>query len=139
MNSQKMLKVGDRIPSHKWIPTELQLRQYAEASGDYNPIHLDDKYAEQVGLGGVIAHGMLIMAQMGIMLTDWLQENEQISKFELKFKKMVRPGDTILCVGQIKEKLGNTFLYELGAQNQEGIEVVSGTASITIKQEKSDF
>ena len=132
MSSPKVYRVGDIITPWKWTPTELQLRQYAEASGDYNPIHLDDKYAQKAGLGGVISHGMLTMAQMGAMLTHWIQDNGYISEFEVGFKKMVRPGDTIHFAGRIKEVLDNTIQCELGAHNQEGIEVIFGSAYVTL-------
>ena len=132
MSSILECKVGDQILSRKWIPTGLQLRQYAEASGDYNPIHLDEKYAVEAGLGGVIAHGMLTMAQMGVMLTDWLQRNGRISQFEVNFKGMVRPGDTVIFEGRIKERLGNIVRCELEAQNQEGILVVFGTVVVIL-------
>jgi acyl dehydratase len=128
VDSSKVFK--DVIIFRKWTPTVLQLQQYAEASKDYNPIHLDDKYAKKVGLGGVIAHGMLTMAQLGVMLTEWIQENGFIKEFEVNFKEMVRPGDTIHMVGRIKEVMKDTVRLEIEAQNQEGIRVVSGSAEV---------
>lgn len=127
------LQVGGVIPERVWLPTEMQLRQYAEASGDYNPIHLDEKYAQQVGLGGVIAHGMLTMAQVGAMLTQWLNGQGAISKFEVRFQNMVRPGDKIRCTGVVKEKLANAVVCELKALNQQDLEVITGSALITFK------
>ncbi|MHB1651715.1 MAG: MaoC family dehydratase [Desulfitobacteriaceae bacterium] len=123
-------EVGEAIPSLVWLPTDMQLRQYAEASGDYNPIHLDARYAKEAGLGGVIAHGMLTMAQVGAMLSAWVQGEGTISQFEVRFQSMVRPEDTILCKGRIKEKLTNAFVCELQAINQNDQEVVAGKAVV---------
>lgn len=133
MEKFAVLQAGVSIPERVWIPTDMQLRQYAEASGDYNPIHLDEKYAQQLGLGGVIAHGMHTMAQVGAMLTQWLNGEGSISQFEVRFQNMVRPGDTIHCTGVIKEKLANAVVCDVKAVNQHDAEVISGSAVITFK------
>jgi len=122
-----------RLPVREWVPTHLQVRQYAEASGDFNPIHLDDNYARQAGLGGVIAHGMLTMAQMAAMLTDWIGMEGSISKLEVRFEKMVRPGDTIKFSGFVKARMENTLVCDLEAINDKMEIVLSGLASVTIK------
>lgn len=126
-------EVDDRLPVRKWVPSDMEIRQYAEASGDFNPIHLDDNYARLAGLGGVIAHGMLTMAQMAAMLTDWIGKEGEISKLNVRFEQMVRPGDTIKCSGVIKARLQNTLVCELEAFNDKEERVLSGLAHITIQ------
>lgn len=133
MKSLLKHEVSDRLPVREWVPTHVQVRQYAEASGDFNPIHLDDNYARQAGLGGVIAHGMLTMAQMAAMLTDWIGIEGTISKLEVRFEQMVRPGDTIKCSGFVKARLENCLICDLEAFNEKMERVLSGLASITIK------
>lgn len=125
--------IGEEIPKRVWNPTDMQLRQYAEASGDYNPIHLDERFAKEAGLGGVIAHGMLTMAQVGAMLTAWVGDEGLISQFEVHFVKMVRPGDEIICEGKIRERLANALVCAVVAKNQSQQEVVTGQALVTFK------
>lgn len=125
-------KISDRLPEKEWVPTHAQVRQYAEASGDFNPIHLDDTYARQAGLGGVIAHGMLTMAQMAAALTNWIGEEGRISKLEVRFEQMVHPGDVINFSGSIRERSENTFIFDLEAVNDKAQRVLSGLAHIDV-------
>lgn len=126
-------QVSDPLPTREWVPSDLQVRQYAEASGDFNPIHLDDDYARQAGLEGTIVHGMLIMAQMAAMLTDWVAEEGSISKFNVRFEQVVRPGDKITCSGSIKVRSENTLVCDLEASNHKKERVLSGQAHVTLK------
>lgn len=71
--------------------TREQIEAYAEASGDHNPIHLDDAVARSVGLPGVIAHGML---QMGL-LARVAGPPERLRRLSCRFAGMVVPGDTL--------------------------------------------
>ena len=133
MRSLLNYEVYYRLPIREWVPTHVQVRQYAEASGDFNPIHLDDNYACQAGLGGVIAHGMLTMAQMGAMLSDWIGVEGTISELEVRFEHMVRPGDTIKFYGFVKARLENSLICDLEAINDKMERVLSGTATISVK------
>lgn len=131
-------QVSDRLPIREWVPSDLQVRRYAEASGDFNPIHLDDDYARQAGLEGVIVHGMLTMAQMAAMLTDWIGEEGGISKFNVRFEQIVRPGDKIMCSGSIKVRSENTLVCDLEASNYKKERVLSGLAHVTLKRKITD-
>ncbi len=93
-----------------------QIAAYAEASGDRNPIHLDDDFARSVGLPGLIAHGML---QMGL-LAHVAGDPRRLRRLSCRFAGMVRPGDTITFRGE--ERDGRV---ELSAVNQDGEPVVS--------------
>lgn len=134
MRSLLDYKALDQIPVREWVPSNMQIRQYAEASGDFNPIHLDDDYARQIGLEGVIVHGMLTMAQMAAMLADWIREEGEISKLHVRFEKIVRPGDKITCSGFIKVRSKNTLVCDLEASNNKNERVLSGVAHVMIKQ-----
>ena len=133
MKSLLNYQVSDRLPIREWVPSPVQIRQYAEASGDFNPIHLDDNYARQVGLGGMIAHGMLTMAQMAAMLTEWIGREGRISKLDVRFEQVVRPGDKITFCGSIKERLENIIVCDIEACNDKEEIVLSGLAHITPK------
>lgn len=65
--------VGDVVVEREVELSRDRLVRYASASGDFNPIHYNDAFAQSVGLPGVIAHGMLTMGVVGGALTDWLE------------------------------------------------------------------
>jgi len=132
MRSLMDYEVYYRLPIREWVPTHLQVRQYAEASGDFNPIHLDENYARQAGLGGVITHGMLTMAQMAAMLTDWIGNEGTISEIDVRFENMVRPGDTIKFYGYVKARMENSLILDLEAVNDKMVRVLSGLATISV-------
>jgi acyl dehydratase len=98
------VQVGDAIPKLVKSPvTHLQLVRYAGASGDFNPLHTDPKIGELVGIGGIIAHGMLIMGFVGQMLSNYVGP-ATLRKFDVRFKGMTRLDDVITCTGTITEK-----------------------------------
>lgn len=97
-------EIGAELPSETVGPIKhMDLVRYAGASGDFNPIHTDPEFAKEVGLGGTIAHGMYIMAQVGRFSTNWAHP-QQVKSFAVKFRGMSRPGETIICRGKIKRK-----------------------------------
>lgn len=78
-----------------------QLVRYAGASGDFNPIHWNERVATSVGLDGVIAHGMLTMALAGRLVTDWTGDPGAVISFESRFTRPVLvpdPGSVQLTV-----------------------------------------
>lgn len=133
MKSLSNYQVSDRLLSREWVPSHVQIRQYAEASGDFNPIHLDDNYARRVGLGGMIAHGLLTMAQMAAMLTEWMGKEGRISKLDVRFQQVVRPGDKITFSGSIRARSENIIVCDTEACNDQGEIVLSGVAHIMQK------
>ncbi|HBW35777.1 MaoC/PaaZ C-terminal domain-containing protein [Desulfosporosinus sp. BICA1-9] len=130
-------QVNDSLPSREWWPTDLQLRQYAEASGDFNPIHLDEAFARKAGFDGIIAHGMLTMAQLGAMLTDWISEEGTLKSFEVRFKNMVRVGERIVFSGYIKDALSDAVKCDLIVTKANGEEVLTGSAEVSFKTKDS--
>ena len=95
---------GDALPVlAKQEITQLQLIKYAGASGDFNPIHTIPEAARQAGLGGTIAHGMLIMGILGQMISAWAGVKNVI-KFGVSFKAITRPGDVLCAKGTVKRK-----------------------------------
>ncbi len=96
---------GDELPGLTKGPiSEIQLVRYAGASGDFNPIHTVPRIAQMVGLDGIIAHGMLIMAFAGQMITDWAGVGS-VRRFKVRFSGMTEPGETVVCRGAAGEKL----------------------------------
>lgn len=132
--TQKQLLVGDVIgPLVKPPVTKTQLVMYSGASGDFNPIHTVDEFAKEVGLGGVIAHGMLTMAFVGQLLTEWVKEEGELQSFGVRFLNMVRPGDVISSYAKVDSVTSEGSTEHLSltvwAENSQGIHVVEGTAT----------
>jgi acyl dehydratase len=74
---------------------EEQIAAYARASGDMNPIHLDDAFAKSVGLPGVIAHGMLQMSIAAVVAGKAAGGPSRLRRLTVRFAGMVEPGDTV--------------------------------------------
>src|SRR2546428_9667872 len=107
-----------------------QLKRYAKASGDHNPIHLDEEAARRVGLDSVIAHGMLSMAFLGQFVGQHISDTPEafLAQLKVRFTDMVRLGDTLTCHGIVKEYINDesgygTVVVECWAQNQKGEQV----------------
>jgi len=130
------IRVGDSIPSLSKPPfTRLQLALFAGAAADHNPIHVDEDAARKGGLPGVIAHGMLTMAYLGEMLSDWVSPH-QIRAFSSRFNAMGMLGDAITCKGVVTGKSvvngENRVELELSAANQKGEKVQMGKAVVAL-------
>jgi acyl dehydratase len=97
-----------------------QIAAYAEASGDHNPIHLDDDFARSVGLPGVIAHGML---QMGILavVAEEAADGRPLQRLTCRFAGVVVPGDTVTFTAQA----AGPGKLDLRAVNQRGEPVLT--------------
>ena len=88
--------VRDSVVSERSVRfTKEQIAAYAIASGDHNPIHLDDDFARSVGLPGLIAHGMLQMGLMGVVAAEAAGGPDRLTRLYCRFAGMVVPGDTV--------------------------------------------
>jgi len=128
------LAVGDAIPELRIAPvSRTTLALFAGASGDHNPIHLDIDIAKKAGLGDVIAHGMLVMAWVGRMLTDFVPQST-LTSFGVRFNAITRIGDTLVCRGRVAEILdeGRSVRIEVQASDENGDVKVIGDAVIAI-------
>ncbi len=101
--------------------TREQIAAYAEASGDHNPIHLDDGFARSVGLPGVIAHGMLQMGLLATVAAEAAGGPKHLRRLLVRFAGMVVPGDTVT----FRAEPSGEGLLELSAVNQRGEAVVT--------------
>jgi acyl dehydratase len=115
----------------------------AAASLDYNPIHVNPKWAKEVNLlgeGTTIAHGMCTFSFMTTVVTDWCYASGGfVTRLESKFIHPVRPGDTITCSGMVSEthprKKGKSFVVvDLEAANQDGIKVAVAKAHVRLPE-----
>ena len=114
------MKVGYQFePLQKEEVTHSQLVRYAGASGDFNPIHTVVPFAEEAGLGGVIAHGMLIKGFVGQAIGNWFSVKD-LAKFSSRFKAMTRPGEKITVKGSVVGETAERWLCEAEAVNEAG-------------------
>lgn len=128
------MNTGDTIPFQAFPEiTREQLKAYAAASGDPNPIHLDDEVARKMGLPGVIAHGMLSAALIAERAQRFALEEASLAgaklvKFSSRFKAMTFPGDVISVGGVVKRAEPGRLVLDLQAKNAKGEVTTTGEA-----------
>ena len=83
------MEVGFELPEKVFTVNRALLKQYADASGDQNPIHQNEEFAKSVGLPNVIAHGMLTMALVGKYVSDFAGGSAKVREFGARFTKPV--------------------------------------------------
>lgn len=99
------IQIGSEIPALELAPiSRYTLALFAGASGDHNPIHIDSDFAKSAGMPDVFAHGMLSMAYLGRMLTNW-QPQAKLKKFSNKFAAITQLQDVVTCSGKVVELL----------------------------------
>ncbi|AKG43509.1 MaoC family dehydratase [Streptomyces xiamenensis] len=88
------VEVGTELPARTFPVTRADLVRYAGASGDFNPIHWNERFAKEVGLPDVIAHGMFTMAEAARVVTDWAGDPAAVVEYGVRFTHpVVVPND----------------------------------------------
>ena len=133
------LSEGLNLPELKKIVTQENINLYAEASRDFNPVHIDEEFAKGTPLGGTIAHGMLILAYVSQMMSaafgqDWLAGG----KLNVRFKAPARPGDSLTVSGRIsriERNEGKTLIHcSVLCKNQNGDSIITGETSVRVEK-----
>lgn len=122
---------GPPVPPLVRRLTQAAINAYAEASGDYNPIHIDEEYARSTPLEGTIAHGMLVLAFISEMMTAafgraWLESGA----LDVRFRSPARPGDTVTASARPAGGEGGVLRYTVECVNDKGEVLVSGSARV---------
>ncbi len=102
------LSVGVELPPVERVVTRDDIRSYAEASGDRNPLHLDDAVARAAGFDDVIAHGMLTMGHLASAVERWLGEDAFVRRMRAQFRSPVFAGETIVARATVGDLDGRT-------------------------------
>ncbi|MFT7601902.1 MAG: acyl dehydratase [Acidimicrobiales bacterium] len=132
------IKVGD---THTEVLVEdlrrTQIVQYAGSSGDYNPVHTDEKFVTEVaGYPTVFAHGMLTMGMTGMLVTNFVGDGT-LTKYGVRFVNQVWPGDTLTGtaeVADIREEEGQQLVdLTITTVNQDNVPVMTGNATARIE------
>ncbi|MEU6958508.1 MaoC family dehydratase [Streptomyces chrestomyceticus] len=100
------VEAGTELPARTFPVTRATLVRYAGASGDFNPIHWNEKFAKEVGLPDVIAHGMFTMAEAVRVVTDWTGDPGAVVEYGVRFTKpVVVPNDDEGAVIEVSAKV----------------------------------
>ncbi|MFD7665549.1 MaoC family dehydratase [Streptomyces sp. NPDC059788] len=100
------VEAGTELPAQSFPVTRDTLVRYAGASGDFNPIHWNEKFAKEVGLPDVIAHGMFTMAAAVRVVTDWTGDPGSVVEYGVRFTKpVVVPNDDQGAVVEVSAKV----------------------------------
>ena len=132
------LQPGDALPGVIRHLSQETINLYAEASGDFNPIHVDEKYAAQTAFGSTVAHGMLILAYISEMMTQTFRENWfSTGKLSVRFKAPAHSKDTVTVSGNvnsIRRENGNlNFVCSVDCRNQKDEIIVTGKAMAKVR------
>jgi acyl dehydratase len=130
------LKPGDALPSFQTEAiSRLALALYCGASGDHNPIHVDIDFARAAGQKDVFAHGMLSMAYLGRLLTNWMPQ-QNLRQFGVRFVAITQVGDRVTCRGTVVEKFEadgeKRVRLELSTVDADGQVKLSGDAVVAL-------
>jgi acyl dehydratase len=125
------LEVGAELFSRTYTVDRDRLVRYAGASGDFNPIHYNDRFATEVGLAGVIAHGMLTMGLAGSAVVDWAGDPGAVAEYGVRFTRPIEVPDPGSVEVQVVGKVGNVDLGESSVRVD--LTVTSGGTTVLAK------
>ena len=101
MRSIAEVRVGEELPERARVVTAADVRAYADAGGDQNPLHQDEAFARGVGFPGIIAHGMFTMGHMAVAAVAWAGDAGTVSSVSAQFRAVVFMGDEIVAGGRV--------------------------------------
>ena len=130
------LQPGDTLPGFETEPlSRLTLALYCGASGDHNPIHVDSDFARSAGQADVFAHGMLSMAYLGRLLTNWVPQ-QALREYGVRFVAVTQVHDRIGCTGTVVEKFEvdgeRRVRLSLQTKDQNGQVKLTGDAVVAL-------
>jgi acyl dehydratase len=117
------LKRGEQIPQLSITPDKYLTNRYAGASGDFNPIHIDEEFARAVGLPGRILHGLWTMAQVARAQTEAAGGPAALKRLSVQFRGMGMPEQEIIVTGTVRELENGRALIDTVAE-QSGKKII---------------
>lgn len=129
-------QVGDVLPARDFGPMTTQMFvRYSGASGDFNPIHYDQGFAQSAGYPGVFSQGMHHAALLSTYVSDWSSPSN-IRRFLVRFRDQVWPGDVLSCAGEVTALVdgaeGVVATVALTMTSQAGVVVMAGEADVLV-------
>lgn len=130
------VQIGDELPALQLPPvTRTTLALFGGASGDHNPMHIDTDVARRAGMPDVFAQGMLGMAWVARLLTNWAPQS-RLRRFDVRFQGITHLGNAMRCSGRILEKIEyngeRCVRIELQSANQFGQTKIVGEAFVAL-------
>jgi acyl dehydratase len=135
--SPDTISVGDPLTPLQRTVTQEQIRAYAAAAGDPNPIHTDEELAKSFGFPTTIAHGMLSLAIATECVGRWAGGYDRVASMAVRFSKPLLRGDTIIVSGRVTEvdATAGVVHLEVEAASDRGDRVLTnGRASVRLRQ-----
>jgi acyl dehydratase len=126
------LDAGAEIPELRITPDKYLSVRYAGASGDFNPIHIDEEFARAVGLPGRILHGLWTMAQVARAQTEAAGGPQHLTRLSVQFRGMGVPEQEVVVSGTVREVTGGRVTVDTVAE-QGGKQIIrNAEAELTI-------
>ena len=127
------IEVGERASAESTI-TEADVLTFAQLTGDFNPIHVDEEFARRSRWEGRIAHGMLVAGLVTQTLSELGGEGAVHVSQEISFVAPVRLGDTVTVVSEVVAKIEERrrLLVDSVWSNQDGVTVITGTGELLL-------
>ena len=131
------MEVGDSLPEVHRLIDQARIDQYAEASGDFNPIHIDQDFAAQSQFGGTIAHGMMVAATISEMMTSAFGRRwSDTGSMKIRFRSTVKPGQRVTAQGMVKTvratDMGGRVVCAVSVVKDDGETAIAGQAEVTL-------
>jgi acyl dehydratase len=120
------------VPDLKVTPDRYLTVRYAGASGDFNPIHVDDEFAREVGLPGKILHGLWTMAQVARAQTEAAGGPEKLKRLSVQFRGMGVPEQEVVVTSKVREVSGGVALVDAEARQGDTRIVRRGEAELDL-------
>jgi acyl dehydratase len=117
------MEPGQKLDELRISPDRFLTVRYAGASGDYNPIHIDEEFAKQVGLPGRILHGLWSMAQVARAQTEAAGGPDKLKRLSVQFRGMGRPEEEVVVTSTVREVSGGTAIVDTVAE-QAGNQII---------------
>jgi 3-hydroxybutyryl-CoA dehydratase len=115
------------------VLTQAMLNAYADASGDHNPIHINETFAATTPMGGTIAHGMLVLSFISEMMAGAFGERWLASgSLDVRFRAPARPGDTVTARATAQDPKDGRLRYAVEVVSQSDEVLISGTAEVVV-------
>jgi acyl dehydratase len=110
--------VGQEVFSASKVVKREDVKAYADASGDQNPLHQDDEFARSVGFPGIIAHGMFSMAHLVTALKDWVGDPAALRSIKVQFRAVVYMDETLVARGRVasRDEAGRRVTLDVWAE-----------------------
>jgi len=124
------MEAGEQLPDLKVTPDRYLTVRYAGASGDFNPIHIDDEFARSVGLPGRILHGLWTMAQVARAQTEAAGGPERLKRLSLQFRGMGVPEEEVVVTSTVREVSDGVALIDAEARQGDTRIVRRGEAEV---------